>query len=422
MAKLYFRHGAMGSSKTANALMVEYNYYERGKKALLLKPQLDNRDGEKVIKSRMGLEKECRFVEELVQMRDDEIRQYDCVIVDEAQFCKKSEIELFVHIVDDLSIPVICYGLRTDFRREPFEGSIWLLAWADVIPEAETEPETETERETETETEEETEPPLVLSGNIEGKVVLDGLFPPLCRGNLDLSGLFQSGRPGRLSYMAYTQTEGIADCRLDGAVLSLTGRSNGMTKVIVRAETEDGYTLETEFYIQIKALFSSLWYLAVIPAAAAGVILLIILVRRASDTDYSKAELFGSLCWYVKGEGEKIYGVPSNQTTDLSEYGSRATLADFAEDELLEGAELKKVIFTAGKDYVRVRCRGRSCRLYSEESGICDRLELEDGCSFRILCEGDEGKAAVICLYSSDAENEMDTEEEDEGERTRLLI
>ena len=138
MAKLYFRHGAMGSSRTANALMVEYNYYERGKRALLLKPKLDSRDGEKVIKSRMGLEKECRFVEELMEMSDEEIGAYDCVIVDEAQFCKKAEIECFVHVVDDLNIPVICYGLRTDFRREPFEGSIWLLAWADVIEELKT--------------------------------------------------------------------------------------------------------------------------------------------------------------------------------------------------------------------------------------------------------------------------------------------
>ena len=110
----------MGSSKTANALMVEYNYYERGKRALLLKPKLDNRDGEKVIRSRMGLESECRFVEELVEMDDEEIRKYDCVMV------------------DDLDIPVVCYGLRTDFRREPFEGSIWLLAWADVIEELKT--------------------------------------------------------------------------------------------------------------------------------------------------------------------------------------------------------------------------------------------------------------------------------------------
>ncbi len=138
MAKLYFRHGAMGSSKTANALMVEYNYYERGKKALLLKPRLDNRDGERRIKSRMGLEKDCKFVEDLVKMTDEEIKGYDCIIVDEAQFCKKSDIEFFVHVVDDLELPVICYGLRTDFQRIPFEGSVWLLAWADVIEELKT--------------------------------------------------------------------------------------------------------------------------------------------------------------------------------------------------------------------------------------------------------------------------------------------
>lgn len=138
MAKLYFRHGAMGSSKTANALMVEYNYYERGKKALLLKPQLDNRDGEGVIKSRMGLEKKCEFVENFVKMSDEEIKEYDCVIVDEAQFCKKSDIEFFIRVVDELKLPVICYGLRTDFQRNLFEGSMWLLAWADVIEEIKT--------------------------------------------------------------------------------------------------------------------------------------------------------------------------------------------------------------------------------------------------------------------------------------------
>ena len=138
MAKLYFRYGAMGSSKTANALMVEYNYYERGKQALLVKPRLDTRDGERVIRSRMGLEHECRFVEELVLMSDEEIRSYDCVIVDEAQFCKKSDIAFFERIVEELGIPVICYGLRTDFRRELFEGSLWLMAWADVIEELKT--------------------------------------------------------------------------------------------------------------------------------------------------------------------------------------------------------------------------------------------------------------------------------------------
>lgn len=137
MAKLYFRHGAMGSSKTANALMVAYNYYERGKKALLAKPKLDTRD-EGVVWSRIGLERECVYVEDVVAMSDDELKGYDCVVIDEAQFCKKSDIEFFEHIVDDLEIPVICYGLRTDFRRELFEGSMWLLAWADVIEELKT--------------------------------------------------------------------------------------------------------------------------------------------------------------------------------------------------------------------------------------------------------------------------------------------
>lgn len=138
MAKLYFRHGAMGSSKTANALMVEYNYYERGKQALLLKPRLDLRDGQNVIRSRMGLFKECRYVEEFITWPKEEIAKYDCIIVDEAQFCKKAEITFFVEVVDELNIPVICYGLRTDFQRMPFEGSIWLLAWADVIEEIKT--------------------------------------------------------------------------------------------------------------------------------------------------------------------------------------------------------------------------------------------------------------------------------------------
>jgi thymidine kinase len=138
MAKLYFRYGAMGSSKTANALMVRYNYYERGKKALMLKPKLENRDGATTIKSRIGLSAECEFVEDFCEKPDFEIKKYDCIIVDEAQFCTKEQIRFFLHVVDDLNIPVICYGLKTDFRMELFEGSMWLLAWSDVIEEIKT--------------------------------------------------------------------------------------------------------------------------------------------------------------------------------------------------------------------------------------------------------------------------------------------
>ncbi len=135
MAKLYFRYGAMGSSKTANAIMVQYNYQERGQTALLLKPMLDNRDGERVVGSRSGLSAHCRFVEEL---DDIDLTAFDCVIVDEAQFLKKAQVQRLVDIVDGLNIPVICYGLRADFQGNLFEGSHWLMAWADTIEEIKT--------------------------------------------------------------------------------------------------------------------------------------------------------------------------------------------------------------------------------------------------------------------------------------------
>ncbi len=138
MAKLYFRYGAMGSSKTANALMVAYNYHEKGQRALLVKPSLDNRDGENTMFSRIGLSNECVAVEQLMEMGDDEVRAYDCIIVDEAQFCTKEQVERLTDIVDFVGVPVICYGLRTDFQRNLFPGSQWLLAWADVIEEVKT--------------------------------------------------------------------------------------------------------------------------------------------------------------------------------------------------------------------------------------------------------------------------------------------
>ena len=135
MAKLYFRYGAMGSSKTANAIMVQYNYQERGGNALMLKPRLDNRDGARLVGSRSGLSAPCRFVEELGEI---DVKQYDCIIVDEAQFLTRPQVEQLVRIVDDLDIPVICYGLRADFQGNLFEGSHYLLAWADTIEEIKT--------------------------------------------------------------------------------------------------------------------------------------------------------------------------------------------------------------------------------------------------------------------------------------------
>ena len=135
MAKLYFRYGAMGSSKTANAIMVRHNYLERGQRVLMLKPRLDNRDGETMIASRSGLRCHCHFIEDMDRFN---VRDYDCLIVDEAQFLTRAQVERLVRVVDIDNVPVIAYGLRCDFRNELFEGSQWLLAWADTIEEVKT--------------------------------------------------------------------------------------------------------------------------------------------------------------------------------------------------------------------------------------------------------------------------------------------
>ena len=141
MAKLYFRYGAMGSSKTANALMVHYNYLERGSNAVLLKPQLENRDGEKIIKSRIGLESECSYVEDFIADIGTDweaAKKYDAVIVDECQFLSSEQVDWLSDLVDYAEIPVICYGLRTDFQSKFFPGSMRLMEIADKIEEIKT--------------------------------------------------------------------------------------------------------------------------------------------------------------------------------------------------------------------------------------------------------------------------------------------
>ncbi len=141
MAKLYFRYGAMGSSKTANALMVHYNYLERGSNAVLLKPKLEKRDGEKIIKSRIGLESECDYVEDFIADIGNDweaAKKYDAVIVDECQFLSSEQVDWLSDLVDYAEIPVICYGLRTDFQSKFFPGSKRLMEIADKIEEIKT--------------------------------------------------------------------------------------------------------------------------------------------------------------------------------------------------------------------------------------------------------------------------------------------
>jgi thymidine kinase len=143
MAKLYFYYSAMNAGKTTVLLQSAYNYRERGMTPLLFTPTLDDRFQVGVVKSRIGLEAEALTFDEstdLLVLTRETLEQHSvhCVLVDEAQFLKRDQVYQLTEVVDQLGIPVLCFGLRTDFQGELFEGSQYLLAWADELQELKT--------------------------------------------------------------------------------------------------------------------------------------------------------------------------------------------------------------------------------------------------------------------------------------------
>lgn len=140
MAKLYFKYGAMGSSKTANALITKFNYEERGMRVWLIKPSLDDRDGADIIRSRIGLEEHAYIVKPETDLFNEfkKLDNFHVVIADECQFFTALQIDQLRRIVDELEIPVLCFGLRTDFLTNLFEGSRRLFEVADSITEIKT--------------------------------------------------------------------------------------------------------------------------------------------------------------------------------------------------------------------------------------------------------------------------------------------
>lgn len=141
MAKLYFKYGAMGSSKTASALITKFNYEERGMKVWLIKPATDTRDGDDIIKSRIGLSAKCRAIEkneDIFEVFKNEALGVDAIICDECQFFSSEQIDGFRRIVDEAGLPVLCFGLRTDFLTHSFPGSARLFEIADSIGEIKT--------------------------------------------------------------------------------------------------------------------------------------------------------------------------------------------------------------------------------------------------------------------------------------------
>ncbi|WP_208560970.1 thymidine kinase [Marinilactibacillus kalidii] len=141
MAQLYFRYGAMNSGKSIEILKVAYNYEEQNKKVLLFTSAIDDRDSVGYISSRIGLKREATPIEErtdLFEIVKEQVEDLACVLVDEAQFLNKHHVLQLAHIVDQLNIPVMTFGLKNDFRNELFEGSKYLLLLADKIEEMKT--------------------------------------------------------------------------------------------------------------------------------------------------------------------------------------------------------------------------------------------------------------------------------------------
>ena len=142
MAKLYFKYGAMGSSKTAQALITKYNYEENDLRVWLIKPSADTRDGRQILRSRIGLEAEVEVIppdmDICTRFRETQQGHCDVIIVDECQFLTEEQIDQLRSIVNDENIPVMCFGLRTDFQTRLFPGSRRLMEVADTIQEIKT--------------------------------------------------------------------------------------------------------------------------------------------------------------------------------------------------------------------------------------------------------------------------------------------
>ena len=142
MAKLYFKYGAMGSSKTAQALITKYNYEENDLRVWLIKPSADTRDGVQTLRSRIGLEAQVEViapeVDILERFQREQAGKCDVIIVDECQFLTEDQIDQLRSIVNDFNIPVMCFGLRTDFQTRLFPGSRRLMEVADTIQEIKT--------------------------------------------------------------------------------------------------------------------------------------------------------------------------------------------------------------------------------------------------------------------------------------------
>ena len=143
MAQLYYRYSTMNAGKSIELIKVAYNYEERGQRVMTLLPAIDDRYGVGVITSRIGIQREAMLVKDdtnilELYLAEKEKGEIDCVLIDECQFLRKHHVEELIEIVDTFNVPVMAYGLKNDFRNQLFEGSYYMLIYADKIEEIKT--------------------------------------------------------------------------------------------------------------------------------------------------------------------------------------------------------------------------------------------------------------------------------------------
>ena len=226
-----------------------------------------------------------------------------------------------------------------------------------------------------------------------------------------------------LLFSATSSDPSTLTCSVDGDILHLTGSAKGLAEVTLRAKPADGgaYTDcgPIRFEASVRPVFSSPWMIAAIPAVLVSVPLIVFLILHFGP---GGGCLSGSLQWYVRTEGEKIYGVPSRACADLEAYGRKVSLADLIEDELLEDARLDKVILTPTRNGVKICSHTGTILLSAPGTGTCRSLLLESDTDLRILCRTEHGNVSVMAQYLlQDGFEEYEYADASE-ERTRMLI
>lgn len=305
---------------------------------------------------------------------------------------------------------------------------------AAVQTEAETQtelqtPETE-KRAGETETELPpaiTAPPVI--GSVTGQVKLSGFIPQMASSSVNLHDLFDySDFDMEPHFSAQAADPSILAVRVENGSLKLSGRAEGVTTVRVAAERE-GSQSDTQFEVKVEGIMNLHEALMLTGLAAAGIFLLVLVLRGGMPHRYSSGTFSGKyknkgtgrkLRFYVKMDNQKIFGVPTQNTVDLPAESRAVRLSDLISDPYLETADLRKVLLRPSEHGAVLVSRSQECVIRDQDGNAVRKLNIEEGSRFRILCATDMGTAVIVAIcVSADRGSERKDEQDD---RTRLLV